>query len=61
MKESIRLNNYDKNIKTYDFKTLYTKIPHNKLKETLKHLFLCYLNTKKENTSILVAKVLIFR
>ena len=35
MKESNRLNNYDKNIKTYNFKT-YTKIPHNKLKRNIK-------------------------
>ena len=28
-------NNPNKSIKTFDFKTLYTKIPHNKLKEAM--------------------------
>ena len=35
MKESNLKNNY-KNVKTYDFKTLYTKIPHGKLKDNIK-------------------------
>ena len=47
MKESNCLNNYDKNIKTYDFKTLYTKIPHNKLKTNIKTFISMLFGYKK--------------
>ena len=35
MNNSNSNNNPNKSIKTFDFKTLYTKIPHNKLKEAM--------------------------
>ena len=35
MNNSNSNNNPNKSIKTSDFKTLYTKIPHNKLKEAI--------------------------
>ena len=47
MKESNRLNNYDKNIITYDFETLYTKIPHNKLKRNIKTFISTLFEYKK--------------
>ena len=47
MKESNRLNNHDKNIQTYDFKTLYTKIPLNKLKRNIQTFISTLFEYKK--------------
>ena len=43
MNNSNSNNNPNKSIKTFDCKTIYTKIPHNKLKEAME-LFLVYLD-----------------
>ena len=42
------LNPGNKYIKTFDFKTLYTKIPHNKLKENLKIFISSVFSFKKK-------------
>ena len=47
MKESNRLNHYGKKIDTYDFKTLYTNIPRNKLKENIKTFISMMFGFKK--------------
>ena len=47
MKESNRLNNYDKIINTYDFKTSYTKIPQYKLKRNIKTFISTLFGYKK--------------
>ena len=47
MKESNYLNHYGRKINTYDFKTLYTKITHNKLKENIKTFISTMFGYKK--------------
>ena len=42
------LNHGNKYIKTFDFKTLYTKIPHNKLKENLQIFISSVFSSKKK-------------
>ena len=47
MVESNLLNQNEKHIKTFDFKLLYTKIPHQKLRENIKDFISSSLKAKK--------------
>ena len=55
MVESNLLNQNEKHIKTFDFKTLYTKIPHQKLRENIKD-FISSVFTLKAKKYINISK-----
>ena len=46
MKDSNAININSKSVRTYDFKTLYTSIPHNKLKDVVSKFIKRVFNTK---------------
>ena len=49
MVESNLLNQNEKHIKTFDFKTLYTKIPHQKLRKNIKDFISSVFTLKAKN------------